>query len=154
MVAITQGDTDSGRTGNSILLRNIYIRGQMTINSSVTSNTRISLVLVKDAQQAIDTVPNMSDIFTNYNDPDTLLNLNQSGRFKIVWRRTFTLTPVGGGRSTFDINKYWKCYDHVRYNGATSTDISRNGYYFIILTSENTNYPTVAFNSRIGYRDN
>lgn len=154
IVDITQGDSDSGRTGNSLLLKNIYFRGQLTINTAVASNTRITLALVKDKQQVADTAPQLSDIFTSSTDPDTLLNLNSSGRFKIKWRKTYTLTPVSGGRNCIDITKYWKLYDHVRYNGPASTDIQRNGYYLAIISSEAINFPTVNLNNRVGYHDN
>lgn len=154
IVDITQGDSDSGRTGNSLLLKNIYFRGQLTINPVVASNTRVTLALVKDKQQVADTSPGLSDIFTSSTDPDTLLNLSSSGRFKILWRKTYTLTPVGGGRNCIDITKYWKLYDHVRYNGPAATDIQRNGYYLAIISSEVANFPTVNLNNRVGYHDN
>jgi len=154
IVDITQNNLDSGRTGNSLLLKNIYFRGQLTINSAVTSNTRVTLALIKDKQQVADTPPALTDIFMSSTDPDTLLNLNTTGRFKIKWRKTYTLTPVGGGRNCYDITKYWKLYDHVRYNGPASTDIQRNGYYLAIITSEAVNFPTVNLNNRVGYHDN
>ncbi|AXH74395.1 MAG: capsid protein [Circoviridae sp.] len=154
IVDITQNDLDSGRTGNSLLLKSIYFRGQLTINSSVTSNTRVCLALVKDKQQIADTAPGLGDIFTSSTDPDTLLNLNTQGRFKILWRKTYTLSPVGGGRNCFDITKYWKLYDHVRYNGPASTDIQKNGYYLAVITSEAANFPTIDLNCRVGYHDN
>lgn len=154
LVAIAQGDTDAGRTGNSILLRNIYIRGSVAINNSVIGNTRVTLALVKDTQQISDTVPAVADIFQSPSDPDTLLVTNQFGRFKILWRKTYVLTPIGGGRNVTNINKYWKLYDHIRYNGSASTDIQKNGYYLVAISSESSNYPSLTFNTRIGYRDN
>lgn len=147
-------DTASGRTGNSILLRNIYFRGQMSINSSVTGNTRVTLALIKDTQQVSDTQPGVGDIFDSVTDPDSLLKLSNAGRFKILWRKTYTLTPVGGGRNTYDITKYWKVYDHVRFNGTANTDTQRNGYYIAIISSENANFPVVSLNTRVGYHDN
>lgn len=154
LVAIAQGDTDAGRTGNSLLLRNIYIRGSMNINAAVTGNTRITLALVKDTQQTSDATPAVSDIFQSSTDPDSLLATGQFGRFKLLWRKTYCLTPVGGGRNVINLHKYWKVYDHIRYNGSASTDIQKNGYYFVAISSENTNFPGINFNSRIGYRDN
>lgn len=154
LVAIAQGDTDAGRTGNSLLLRNIYMRGSMNINASVTGNTRITLALVKDTQQSSDATPAVGDIFQSSTDPDSLLATGTFGRFKLLWRKTYVLTPVGGGRNVVNINKYWKVYDHIRYNGAASTDIQKNGYYLVAISSENTNYPGINFNARIGYRDN
>lgn len=153
IIDITQGDSDSGRTGNSILLRNIYFRGKLEINTAVTGNSRISLILFKDKQQQADSTPSVTDLLKS-NDPDAMLNLSNAGRFKIVWRKTYTLTPVSGGKNAVDFSKYWKVYDHVRYNGSASTDIQKNGYFLAIVTSEGTNYPSVGINTRIGYHDN
>lgn len=150
----SQDDTASGRTGNSILLRNIYFRGTLQINTSVTANTRVSLALVKDTQQISDTQPAVTDIFDSATDPDSLLKLGNAGRFKIIWRKVYTLAPVAGGRNVIDITKYWKVYDHVRFNGPANTDTQKNGYYIVIITSENTNYPSVTLNTRVGYHDN
>lgn len=154
LVAIAQGDTDAGRTGNSILLRNIYMRGTLAINNSVIGNTRVTLALVKDTQQTSDSTPAVADIFQSPSDPDSLLATGQFGRFKLLWRKTYVLTPIGGGRNVLSLNKYWKLYDHIRYNGSASTDIQKNGYYLVAISSESSNYPAVTFNSRIGYRDN
>lgn len=154
IVAIAQNDTVSTRTGNSILLKNIYFRGSLAINSAVTSNTRITLVLLKDTQQVSDVAPTLADIFTSPTDPDTLLSIPSAGRFKIIWRKTYVLTPVSGGKNAFDISKYIKCYDHIRFNGINSTDIQKNGYYFAQISSEVVNFPTTSFNFRVGYHDN
>lgn len=154
LTSLTQGDGDNGRTGNSILLKNIYIRGTTAINSAVTSNTRVALFLVKDTQQISDTTPTISDIFVSGTDPDTLLKTNTFGRYKILWRKQHVMTPVSGGRNVIEFSKYWKLYDHVRFNGSTSSDIQKNGYYFIMISSENVNFPSCLINSRIGYHDN
>lgn len=153
-VNIAVGDDETSRTGNSILLRNLYIRGTMEINSAVTGDTRITCMLVKDKQQVADTTPTITDIVTSSTDPDTLLATGNFGRFKVMWRKTYALTPVSGGRNVVSLNKYWKIYDHVRYNGTANTDVQKNGYYFVIITSENVNFPSININARTGYHDN
>lgn len=152
--AIAQGDDDGARTGNSILLRSLYIRGRITINSAVTNYSRVSMLLVKDKQQVADTAPAIGDIVKTATDPDTFLATGTLGRFKVLWRKTFTPTVNTAGRPGIDFNKYWKVQDHVRYNGTTSADIQRNGYYLVVITDEATNYPTVVINARVGYHDN
>lgn len=154
LTSLAQGDASNNRTGNSILLRSLYMRGRMEINSAVTSNTRICILLIKDKQQVSDTSPGIADIVTSSTDPDTLVNRNTAGRFKILWRKNYILTPVSGGRNAIDLSKYWKVYDHVRFNGTASSDIQKNGYYLVVITSESANYPTVVFNARTGYHDN
>lgn len=154
MVNVAIGDDDASRTGNSILLRNLYVRGTIEINSAVTGDTRVTCMLVKDKQQIADSSPSISDIVTSATDPDTLLATGTLGRFKIMWRKTYILTPASGGRNALSLNKYWKIYDHVRYNGPLGTDTQKNGYYLVVISSENVNYPSVRFNTRTGYHDN
>lgn len=154
LTLLGQGDSVGQRTGNSMLLRSIYIRGFCQINSSVTGNTRITLMIVRDNQQQPDTTPLVTDILKT-EDPDSMINTNTAGRYKIVWRKNIALYPQStGSGSVRDIQKYFKLYDHVRFNGTTSTDIQKHGYYLVMVTSESTNFPTIDIETRIGYHDN
>lgn len=150
---IAQNDTDTGRTGNSILLRNIYIRGLIEINPSVTANSRVLICVVQDTQQVNDTTPVVLDVFKT-NSPESMLAMNSAGRFKILYRKTHVLSPAAGGRNAIEFNKYFSMRQHVRYNGPANTDIQKNGYYLLVMTSEVVNYPSVSLTSRIGYHDN
>ncbi|UOF78301.1 capsid protein [Circoviridae sp.] len=153
ITALSQGDSSSTRTGNSILLRSIYYRFKIEINPSVTSNTTITMLLLKDKQQTSDTSPLPGDILSSLRT-EAMINLDYAGRFKILKRKTFYLTPSSGGQPVKEIVGYRKVYDHVRYNGTASTDIQKNGYYLLFISSENTNYPTIQGTTRIGYHDN
>jgi hypothetical protein len=153
ITALAQNDTSSGRTGNSILLRSIYYRFKIEINSAVTSNTSVTMLLVKDKQQLSDTTPLPGEILSALR-PEAMINLDYAGRFKIIKRKTFYLTPSSGGQPVKEILGYRKIYDHVRYNGTGSADIQKNGYYLLFISSENTNYPTIQGTTRIGYHDN
>jgi len=151
--AIGQDDTSSGRTGNSILVRNIAMRFKLEINTAVTLDSQVMLMLIQDTQQVSDTNPTISDVLTTVT-PESFLNLNNAGRFRVVWRKTYTLSVAGGGRPAVEVVKYFKVYDHIRYNGNGVNDIQKNGYYLIAVSSENTNYPTIVGSTRVGYHDN
>jgi len=155
--SIAQGDATSDRNGNSILVRSLYMRGFLQVNPAVALNTRVSLALVQDTQQIGDTTPAISDIF-NSDDPEAMLNTSNTnytaGRFKIIWRKNFNLTNVSASRPTIQLEKYFKLYSHIKYNGPTATDIQKNGYYLVMLTSETTNFPIISFTTRLGYHDN
>lgn len=150
---ITQNDTDTGRTGNSILLKSIYIRGVIEINTAVTANSRVMICLIKDTQQIADTTPSVTDVFKSPS-PESMLNLNASGRFKVMFRKTYTLSPAAGGRNVIEFTKYWKTQTHIRYNSVASTDIQKGGYYLVVISSEVANFPNVSLQSRVGYHDN
>lgn len=152
---ISVGDISGTRTGNSILARSLYVRAFVNINSSVTLSSRVCLVLVKDKQQIADVSPGITDVFTS-TDPEAQIKVgasnNVGGRFKILWRKNYTLIP--GQRPTINVDKYWKLYDHIKYNGTAGTDIQKNGYYLMLLTSESTNFVSMNGNARLGYHDN
>jgi len=151
---MSQGDGANTRSGNSILVRNITIKGFMEINGAVTGNTRIMIALVQDSQQISDTLPTVGDIFASATNPYSLLNTGNLGRFKVLKRWHYNLTPVAGGQNVKALEYYKSVYFHTRYNGASTTDIQKNGLYLVYITSENTNHPNIDMNVRVGYHDN
>lgn len=154
LTSITQGDYISSRTGNSILVKSLAIQGHMYINSSQTTNSRIMLALVQDKQQISDTNPTAADIFSSDSDPHTLLNAGTLGRFKILWRKQYTLDSNTAGNNARSIRIYNKLHFHARYNGTGAQDIQKNGLYLVMITSESTLYPTISLNTRLSYHDN
>jgi len=153
--AVPIGDNVANRTGNSILVRSLYMRGFININPSVTVSTRVSLALVQDLQQVSDSIPSELDMFTS-NNPEAQLRVgattNTAGRFKIMWRKNYLMIP--GQKPTITLDKFWKLYTHCKYNGSSGSDVQKNGLYLVILTSESTNFPTVNITTRLGYHDN
>lgn len=150
---IAQGDDYNGRTGNSILLRSLSYRYKLEINSSVTSNTTITCLIFQDTQQVADSTPSVTDVLAAATT-HSLLSLSSPGRFKIISRKSYTLTPASGGRPALEYKGFHKLYSHVKYNAGASTDVQKNGLYVLFISSEATNYPTVSGTFRIGYHDN
>lgn len=153
LTGIAQGDGINARTGNSLLVRNLNWRLKFEINSSVTVDTSILMAIVQDNQQVGDTDPAVTDIFASAT-PETLLATGTFGRFKILYRKTFILTPASGGRPAVEMTKYMNLYHHVRYNGVNATDIQKGGIYVVLIGSESTNLPTLTGTIRLGYHDN
>lgn len=153
LTALGQDDTSSGRTGNSILLRNMNYRFKLEVNASVTLDSSILMLIFMDTQQISDTAPVITDVLTT-STPESLLALGTAGRFKLMSRKTYILTPATGGRPALEIKGYFNIQKHIRYNGTASTDIQKNGLYIAFLSSESTNTPTIVGSARIGYHDN
>jgi len=151
---IAQGDAINGRTGNSILVKSLAFNGYAYVDPTITNNTRFTLALVRDKQQISDTTPALTDIFTSGTDPHTLLNTNTTGRFKIMWRKQYTLMPPAGGRDSITFKHYDKLNFHVRFNGTANTDIQKNGLYLVMISSEPSKYPSISINTRLSYHDN
>lgn len=153
LTALAQGDSATGRTGNSILLRSLTYRFRLEVNSAVTLDTGVTVIIFIDTQQVSDTSPAVTDVLTTATC-ESLLNLNAVGRFKILSRKTYILTPASGGRPAIEVNNTMNLYKHVRYNGTASTDVQKNGLYVMFISSEPTNTPVVTGAFRIGYHDN
>ncbi|AYP28695.1 MAG: coat protein [Circoviridae sp.] len=147
---MAQNDTSSGRTGNSILMRNIFLRLGFQQHPSATSTTyRVMLVL--DTQQVGDTSPAISDILETVNVYAPLATAN-TGRFKIMKNWFFN---TNNASNTFkQLNLYKDVRFHTRYNGPANTDITKNGLYLVALSDQATNLPTFAYTWKVGYHDN
>lgn len=154
MINLSQGMGPADRQGNSILLKSIYIRGHVEINPAVTGHSRFSLAIVRDNQQIADTTPSLSDIFESATDSESMLLRSTAGRFSVIYRKTYILTPSSGGRPVVPIDKFIKLNKHVRFNGPNVSDIQKGSYFLCLLTSEGTNFPTLSIQDRITYYDN
>lgn len=148
---ISQGDTDSGRTGNSIFARNLFMNLNVKVNASNLSTQFVRLILLQDNQQISDTTPSVSDVLDSAY-PNAPLNQSTAGRFTIIRNWEFYLnTATNPGRV---LKKYFKLWHHIRYNGTASTDIQRGGLYLLYISDQSTNPPTAGYQIKLGYHDN
>ena len=148
---IAQGDSISGRTGNSILMSDVLLRYECVINSSAAS-TLVRVIVFIDTEQVGDTNPAVSDVLQSVS---TLagLNKNQPGRFSVLYDRLVSLNS--NGTQSFNDKWYLKNMDiHAKYNGTTANDINKNGIYLLLISDQATNTPTVSTNLTLGYYDN
>lgn len=149
IVSLAIGDGDGARTGRSVFLRTLLSRIRFTKHASA-STTVIRLMLIQDNQQISDTTPAIADIL-QYVDVDSPLNLNSSGRFKVLKNATIMLDT---NKPMYHTEKYRKLWHHVRYNGDAATDIQKGGLYWLMLSDQVTNTPVVDYYTRVGYHDN
>lgn len=151
LTALAQGDTNATRTGNSVLLKDCYMHLFLAINTAIVSQSRVRMILFFDKQQVSDTAPAVTDVLAAAST-ESMLNLNASGRFKVVYSREFILRANQNG--SLVVHKFLKFNTHVRFNGTAGTDIQRNGLYVLFIGSEGTYQPSVTGTFRIGYHDN
>lgn len=147
---IGQGDTLSGRTGNSILLKSINIKMLIHQNPSATQTT-FRCILFQDNQQISDTLPNITNLLDG-TSVIAFLNASQAGRFQIL--KNWLITLDSAKQQMYRISHYQKFQHHVRFNGTAGTDIQKGGIYMIIFSDEATNQPTLDYNFRTSYHDN
>lgn len=148
--AIAQGDGLSARTGTSILVHSVTVKGAVAINGSATVSF-FRLILVRDTQQVGDTAPAYTDVMESASTV-ALLNKNTPGRFQLLYDQLFTL----GSASTqvIPINFHVVVQKHVKYNGSASSDIQKGGIYLMMVSSEATNAPAFTYHGRTCYYDN
>jgi len=147
---MAQGDTSSQRTGNSILMRNVFLRLVFTQSAAATS-TIYRVMLIKDTQQVGDQSPAAPDILESLN-PLSPLNTSTVGRFKVMKNWFFTTDDTK--TQTQVLNLYKDFRFHTKFNGTANTDIQKNGLYLFMITDQPTNVPRVDFTWKVGYHDN
>ena len=151
LTSIAQGDGVAARTGNSLLVKSVYINFNCINNASATNGTIITSWLIMDTQQVGDTSPAFTDIFTATN-VNAILSPESVGRFKILRRDNIVLSPNGVATKQFKI--YKRMLHHVRFNGVNSTDIQKGGLYWVVCSNQAVNAPTVTYQFRVAYHDN
>jgi len=149
---IAQGDSASGRTGNSIFVRSFNFDGLLYRGTSgdVVQEVRVSIVM--DTQQLSDTAPTTTDIYVDQT-PTAKLNPNTVGRFKILWSKQYVLDTVKTLSSLVKINLPMR--HHIRYNGTGVDDVQRGGLWMIVSSTQGSaNFPTIQGSARLSYHDN
>lgn len=146
---IVQGDADSTRTGNSVLVSGINIDLRMVKHASATTSF-MRVIIFQDNQQVADTTPSVTDILAtpNFND---FLSRTTVGRFKILSSRVYNFEANNVIRT---YKKYFKISHHVRFNGTQSTDIQKGGIYLLVISDQVTNVPSLVYNTRTYFHDN
>lgn len=147
---MSQGDTSSARTGNSVLMRNVHLRLVLT-QAPAAISTIYRVMLILDKQQVGDTSPTISDILESAS-PLSPLATASTGRFKVM--KNWFFTTDDDKAQTKIITHYKDFRFHTRYNGIANTDIQKNGLYLVLISDQATNIPTLNYSWKVGYHDN
>lgn len=147
---VPQGDGSNNRTGNDIRVRSIFYRMGISANPSA-GFSMIRIMIVLDTQQVANTSPTISQILDSVY-PTSPLSLTTEGRFKIM--KDYTLVLDGVTRKSVMLKKYIKCNIPMKFNGALSTNIQKNGLYLIQLSNESTTVPQTDWSFKCTYTDN
>ena len=147
---MAQNDTSSGRTGNSILMRNVHLRLGFEQAAAATLTT-YRIILLWDTQQIGDTSPAVTDVLETASPYSPLATAN-AGRFKIL--KSWFFTTDDNKTQTKLIECYKDFRVHTRYNGVANTDIQKNGLYLLAISDQATNVPVYKYSWKVGYHDN
>lgn len=164
---IAQGDDVSNRTGNDITGDYIDLRISLGNNEAEAASGASALLRVmvfQDTQQD-NTDPTVLEVLQTAN-PLSQLNVDNVGRFKILFDHTCTLNSLVNAQSAtgtglpVPIRKYVHCYRKLKgksakieFTGANATDVHNNNLYILFITDVDE-LGAIVYSSRLGYYDN
>jgi len=158
LVPVSQGDTVSTRTGNSINVVSINLRATI-LSFSTTTRFHYRVLVVQDKQQIGDTLPTASDIISDgvvasASPLDMLPNIANLDRFNILYASPLKQALMMNSNfvdTTYTFSK--KVNIKTSFNGTAGTDIQKNGLYVVYLTEDSGGILDFTGVSRIGFTD-
>lgn len=150
LTAVANGDTNSTRTGNSILAHNLEVNLSILKHASSVGGI-VRIIIFVDKQQVADSSPTVATVL---NSVDVLshLHIDIQSRFRILHDELISLDAAH-----VNVNRRFDnslTGTHIIYNGTASSDIQRNGVHLLLLSNEPTNTPTVNIITRFHFFDN
>lgn len=152
---IPAGDDNTNRSGNSVLVRSLYVKFRCSVNTTNTENNQnIRLILFIDKQQngAAPTVSNILQTFGGTNSIVSPLNLDMAPRFKVLYDKVFNLSKLDNTGNAGSVFK--KLYFHAKYTGTGGSDVFTNQIYHLLISDQPTNQPAITIYTRMGFYDN
>jgi len=137
LALIPQGDTESTRDGRLAVIKSIQIRGVSTFTPGAAAGgayvTYLYLVLDTQANGAAAAI---TDVFTSNDMTANMLNLNNSGRFRILKKWVHKLTSQAGVQTALTeakvpIEFYKRCNIKMDWSSTTGaiTEIRSNNIF-------------------------
>lgn len=139
LALIPQGDTESTRDGRYAFIKSIQIRGKISLvpATAATASSVAHLYLVLDTQ-ANGAAAAVTDVFTSTALQSAMLNLNNSGRFRIMKHWIVPLTAKSGVTGAYNNDTkafefYKRCNIKMDWSGTTGaiTEIRSNNIFLI-----------------------
>jgi len=153
LTLIPQGDTESTRDGRIAYIKSVQIRGRaaMTPGAAATISPTVYLYLVLDTQ-ANGAAAAITDVFTSNDMGANMLNLNNSGRFRILKKWVIPFNVTAGATTAYNsyavpVEFYKKCNIKVDWSSTTGaiTEIRSNNLFLCAGAQGDAADDTVAF---------
>jgi len=137
LALIPQGDTESTRDGRKATVKSVQIRGNMEFAPGAAANadTVCYLYLVQDTQTN-GAAAAITDVFTSNVASTNMLQLNNSGRFRILKKWVFVFNATAGVTTAYanvikPIEFYKRCNIDMDWNSTTGaiTEIRSNNLF-------------------------
>lgn len=139
LALIPQGDTESTRDGRLAIIKSVQIRGRMLFNPTTSANasTTTFLYLVLDTQ-ANGAAAAITDVFTSNSMATNMLNLNNSGRFRILKKWVHVFNAQAGVTTAYNtvikqLEFYKRCNIKMDWSAAAGaiTEIRSNNLFLM-----------------------
>lgn len=132
--AIAKGTNDTGRIGNQVVIKSVWIRGfaAVTPATGVDQIHRYMLVWDKAPEGATPAITDILNAVTVYSFP----NEDNRWRFKLMFDKTFSLNATAEAGSIKPIKPFIKCIKKVHYNDNSLgdiRDIQSGALYFVAI---------------------
>lgn len=160
LALIPQGDTESTRDGRKATIKSVQIRGVVSVppaaGAAIAGSCWMWLVLDTQANGAAAAA---TDVMTSAAAADCLLNLNNSGRFRILKKWAWNWAPTAGvstawANKTFNVEFFKSCNIDMDWSSTTGaiTEIRSNNIFLLAGQSGiGDDIPTFAGNARVRF---
>jgi len=162
LALIPQGDTESTRDGRKAVIESIQIRANLIYqpgaSATASANTHMWLVLDTQCNGA---AAAWDDVFagTGVGAPSVMLNLNNSGRFRIIKHWNWVFNPPAGATTAYNqmhkqLEYFKKCNIPIDWNSTTGaiTEIKSNNIFLLAGASGADDLVTVGGRCRLRFR--
>lgn len=159
LALIPQGDTESTRDGRLAVIKSIQIRGSLIFNpgAQATAATSTFLYLILDTQ-ANGAAAAATDVFTSADFWSNMINLNNSGRFRILKKWVHTFNPPAGATTAYNVQikqlEYYKrCNIKMDWSSTTGaiTEIRSNNIFLMAGAVNSDDLVTFAGTTRLRF---
>lgn len=159
LALIPQGDTESTRDGRQAVIKSVQIRGVITLTPGALAQATCVcyMYLVLDTQTN-GAAAAITDVFTSNVMSSNLLQLNNSGRFRILKKWIWKFAPTAGVTTAWNdmvvpVEFYKRCNIPMDWNSTTGaiTEIRSNNIFLCAGGSAADDVPTFAGNARVRF---
>jgi len=160
LALIPQGDTESTRDGRLAYIKSIQIRGVLTMNpaAAASGGDVCHLYLVLDTQ-ANGAAAGITDVFTANTLATAFLNLNNSGRFKILKHWVLVYNSSAGVTTAYNsvfaqLEYYKRCNIKMDWSSTTGaiTEIRSNNLFLCAGSAIGDDITNMTGNCRLRFQ--
>ena len=150
VTAIAAGDNAGERDGNRIIPRSIRLRGYLTKNPSATTETYITLCLVRVVKDMAGGNPSQTYIWENpVAHPWAYRNLDRVTEYQVLWRKYYLLNESRPGAKVRMNLRLAPII--VKYSGSAATNYTTGTLWLIAWANQSVNKPSMDAHCRFRY---